>query len=96
MARDLIHNMSPSTFNSRIDPFVASTARSLLADAKRLLAVAKVRGFDLKPEIVEREQFETLIAEGCVELNRGLRPALALPAAFYAEQFYYGAMYPGT
>ena len=95
MARDLIHTMSPSTFNSRIDPFVAANAQPLLTDAKRFLAVAKVQEFNLKPEIVGRERLEALISEGCVELNRGLRPTLGQPATFYAEQFYYGAMYPG-
>ena len=96
MARDYIHEMSPAALKSKIGPLVAANNQPLPLSAKQFLAIARLQGFDGKPEKMDRQQFEILIAGGSIELNRGLRQASGLPARFYAEQFYYGPMYPGT
>lgn len=96
MAEDILNGFSVNELSKEIAKFVSEDQRSLPHRAKVFAAVAKLQKFDVLPEVIEPEKMNEKIPLGCIELNRGLSSANAIPSQFYALELVKGSMYPGT
>lgn len=96
MADDILNGLSVNELKREIDKYVCEDQRSLPHRAKVFAAVAKIQKFDVLPEVIETDKMNVKVAEGCIELNRGLSSTNAIPSQFYARELVLGAMYPGT
>jgi hypothetical protein len=96
VAENLFCVMSRAELKKEIDHKVEQDNRSLPEKAKIFAAVASLQRFDQLPDAVSSADLETLIADGCVELNRGISSNKGVPASLYARDLLSGPLYPGT
>lgn len=93
---DILNGLSVNELKREIESLVAKDQRSLPQKGKVFAAIAKLQKFDVLPELVDITKCSAAIADGSVELNRGMSGTKGVPSTFYATELALGALYPGT
>lgn len=96
MAKELFYGLSRAELKKEIDEFAAKDNRSLPSKAKVFAAVAKMQKFDMLPDVATPSELTALIADGGIELHRGLSSNSGITATLYASELVRGPMFPGT
>lgn len=96
MGKDILNGLSTNELSKEVQKLVCDDQRALPARSKIFAAIAKIQNFDVLPEAVEIEDVNSAVAEGCIELNRGLSSTRGVPSQLYAKELIIGALYPGT
>ena len=95
MGNDILNGLSTNELSKEIQRLICEDQRSLPPRSKVFSAVAKLQKFDVLPEVGDIDDLNKSIADGCLELNRGLAAGKGVPSHFYARELIFGA-YPGT
>ena len=96
MAEDLIYELSPNELKRRTDKIIECNKWPFPEPTKRFLAIVHLQKFMLSPKVVTRQEMDSHVANGCLELNRGLSATKDLSASFYGGELLHGEYYPGT